>query len=483
MLAGFFAQQRVAQLDPEAFPLNSLRSLEGLTHYLLGNYQAASAAYRDHFSAVHKQYALPTNDDDEQLGLLLEKNYKKAQLLAKAALERDPSDTFSLLTVSEVALVENKPDETLAFTSTILKHEIDQFDALFLSSFAFVRKQNYGAAIDRVNLALRHSRVQSRVTTLLGTLDTMGALESLPTDQRPWCLLAQYHRYLRIFDPANAKTVRALAEKAIATGDHPADAYLALGILYSKKWQTDEALASFLQATKTDPNHAEALRWAAVTYGKRGDARNEYIFMKAAYDVSPHDSFYANWLADVLMHKLGDYQQALSLTLNSLTVLPATSDSYERLGEIYSLLGNYADSIKAYGSALRLNRKNFNAYLGLGGSFREIGNTEEAIRTYKAAIALRPYSWYPHIGLANVYHGLSRYNDAIIEYEQGIALGNNDPAQLIALCGMYGESSRFNKAVECFKKALQIRPNDVTARKRLADAEKNLVLSRGGGVE
>ncbi len=311
----------------------------------------------------------------------------------------------------------------------------------------------------------------------------MGTLYFLPPDQRPWCLLAQYHRYLRIFDPANADTVRTLAEKAIATGDHPADAYLALGILYSKKWQTDEALASFLQATKTDPNHAEALRWAAVTYGKRGDVRNEYRFMKAAHDVSPHDSFYANWLADVLMHKLGDYHQALSLTLNSLTVLPATSDSYERLGAIYNLLGNYEDSIQAYGSALTLDHGNFNAYLGLGGSFREIGKTEESIGAYKAAITLRPYSWYPHIGLANVYHGLSRYNDAIIEYEQGIALGNNDVAQLIALCGMYQESSRFDKALVCFKTATMKNPNDVTAQKGLADTEKNLALSRRGSVE
>jgi hypothetical protein len=83
VLAGFFTQHRVVQLDPEVFPLNSLRSLQGLAHYLLGNYQAASASYRDHFGAAHKQYGLSTND--EQLSLLLEKNYKKAQLRAKGS--------------------------------------------------------------------------------------------------------------------------------------------------------------------------------------------------------------------------------------------------------------------------------------------------------------------------------------------------------------------------------------------------------------
>jgi hypothetical protein len=188
VLAGFYTQQRIGQLDPEFFPLNSLRSLEGLAYYLLGNYQAAAVAYRDHFTNTYKEYGQSTND--QQLGLLLEKNYKEAQLRAKAALEKDPFDTFSLLTASEVALVENKPDNALAFTSIILKHEIDQFDALLLSSFAFARKQNYGAAIHRVNLALRHGRVQSRITTLLSTLDALGTLQALPSHRRPWCLLA-----------------------------------------------------------------------------------------------------------------------------------------------------------------------------------------------------------------------------------------------------------------------------------------------------
>ena len=469
-------QQRIAQLDSDVFPLYSLRSLQGLALYMLGYYRGAAFAYRAHHRDVYENY--PHSSADEQLKLLLQSNYKTAQTLAKATLEKAPLDMQSLLTISEVALIENRPDDALAATSRILQHDTDQFDALLLSSFAFARKEHYGKAIHRVNLALRHSRVQSRITTFLGTLDSIGILQTLPRDRRPWCLLAQYHRYLRIFDRANIKIVRTLAEKAVETGDHVADAHLALGILHSKKWQTDEALGSFLKAIKAHPMHAEALRWASTTYGTRGDIRNEYKFMKAAHDVSPDDPFYANRLAEILTRKLGDYYQALSVTLNSLQSGAKTSDSYVRLGEIYNLLGIYEDSIRSYRSAISLNAANFDAYIGLGSSFREIGNADEAIRAYNSAIPIRPTAPSPHIGLAHVYHDANRFAEAIAAYERGIALGNNDTVQLIALCGMYSQSSRFDDAVECFKKALRHKPNDVTARKNLADAQKNLALSR-----
>ena len=476
VLASLYVQHRIVQLDQGVFPVFSLRSLEGAVFYTLGYYRTAATAYRAHYSKVYKNYG--RDPFDEQLSLLLHGDYRQAQSLAESTLKRESLDSRSLLTLSEIALRENRPDDVLTSASIVLKHDPDQFDAQLLSSFALAQKGQYADAIHRVNLALRHGRVHSRITTFLDTLELLGFLHSLPAQQRPWCLLAQYHRYLRIFDSANIDTARALATKAIETGDHPADAYLALGILYSKKWQTEEALQEFLKAIAKDPKHAEALRWAATTYGSRGDVTNEYRYLKAAYEASPGDPFYADRFADVLTDKLGDYYQALSVTMDVLKAGMETSDGYQQLGKIYDLLGNYEDSIRSYGTAIRLNRKNFYAYLGMGASLREAGNTDEAIRVYKSAISLRPTSPRPHIGLAHIYHETARYEEAVTAYERGIQLGERDTAELIALCGMYKQMFRFDKAVECFKKALTEKPNDVTARKNLADAEKNLALSR-----
>ena len=47
-----------------------------------------------------------------------------------------------------------------------------------------------------------------------------------PAAEQPLCLLADLYRYLRVFDRAMAGTARAYAERAVAAGDRPADAWL-----------------------------------------------------------------------------------------------------------------------------------------------------------------------------------------------------------------------------------------------------------------
>ena len=62
----------------------------------------------------------------------------------------------------------------------------------------------------------------------------------------------------------------AYARQAAAAGDHPADAYLTIGILHDKRREHEAASAALTRAVELNPRHAEALRWAAEKRARSG---------------------------------------------------------------------------------------------------------------------------------------------------------------------------------------------------------------------
>ncbi|MGI0016465.1 MAG: tetratricopeptide repeat protein, partial [Nitrososphaera sp.] len=328
VLLGLFIRQRITRMDERFFFYSSLHSARGLALYLIGDYSGATRAYRAHYKQIYENYLDPA---DNEWYALMRGDLLKAKELSQKSLQENPSSIHPLLTLGEIALEENAFDEALSLFDKVLKKNKDQFDALLLSSVAYARSRAFEKAIESLNRALRYNRIQSRTTSFLRALEVTGDLTQLPSRERPWCLLAHYHRYLRIFDPTKGRTAIRYAEKAIQAGDRPDDAYLTMGIVHTKHWNTDIALQAFLKAIDVNQKNAEALRWAARTYSKRGDVGNEYRFVRAAYEVAPMDPYYADALHHVVTEKLGDFHQAMALNHQALLKDPNDPESYSRL--------------------------------------------------------------------------------------------------------------------------------------------------------
>jgi tetratricopeptide (TPR) repeat protein len=135
--------------------------------------------------------------------------------------------------------------------------------------------------------ALRHWRIESRITSFLWALETTGRLTRLPPGQRPACLLAHWHRYLRIFDPWQGWVAIRHAEQAIRAGDRPADAFVTIAIVRDKQGKPQATFEALMKALEIDPRNPEALLWAAKSYSERGDVANEFRVLKEAADAAP----------------------------------------------------------------------------------------------------------------------------------------------------------------------------------------------------
>lgn len=335
-----FAYHRVSQLGWEFFQM-SPSGPRALLTYLARDYAGAARAYRGGLrSAVIPGYA----DDPSGYWALRSGDLPQAELRARTTLMLVPTAVEPLVTLGEIALERGNAQQALAQLSLALARHPDHMDALYLTAVALTRAGNPDRAIDMLNRALRSGVLGKRDTILYRIMELAGDLGDKPANQRPLCLLAHLHRYLRIFDDGQAPIALAYARQAIATSDHPADAYLTLGVVLDKQGQYDAALRAVRRAVEVNPHHAEALRWLAVAARRLGDLLLEYQMIKQAFEAAPTDPYYLDHLEDVVLKKLGDPYGMAALMRRAIEADDANAAAHERLARAAAIVGDQAQA-------------------------------------------------------------------------------------------------------------------------------------------
>ena len=462
--------QYLSQMDGRLFQL-SLTGTKAFALYLLGYYSEAATSYREHYAeAMQKGWS----SGDPSQDALLQGDLQRAKALANQLSQEPTGGIAALLDLGEVAIEEKQYRQALELFSKVLEKERDQFDALLLSSIAHAHLGAYGEAIDSLNRALRYSRTEWRISSFLLALKTTGDLASRPKAERPLCLLAHYYRYLRIYDRSNSRPSVAYAKAAIAAGDHPDKAYLDLGIIAYLQNKKEQALEQFLKAIQLNPKNALAYRWASRVYSGRGDLPNEYRTLKAAYENAPDDPFHIEDLGHFLRQKLGDYHQALTLSLTALEKNPTNVAELGWTGYFYSALGDEERALRYYGKAIGLEPQNPFLRESLGITLSDMGRTEEAIQAYQKSISINPYRPGPYTRLAYIYATTERFREAKDHYEKAFRHGEKDLGSYEALCGLYHQLGEFEPAAKCLQWLLTVDPDNAPARHLYSYTLKNL---------
>jgi len=474
MLAPLLLLHQLSGMDGRFLP-RSWSGLEGLTRYLAGDYRGAAAAYR---ASLKKLIASKGDHVDPAWAALVEGRLADAQARAEEQLKRG-SSTDALLTLGEVALGRNEPQRVLEIVQRVLHADENEYDARLLAAVAHASLREYGAAVDSMTRALRQDRVERRPTTFLTVMENAGDLAARP-DREGQCLLAHYHRYLRIFDRSEGAVAIRHARRAIAAGDQPDAAWVTIGVVYTKQDKRDLAFDAFQEAVRANPRNPEALRWLGRHYSDRGDLVNELRLKKAAFEASPGDGYYATDLHFVLTEKLGDHRQALDLYRTALTVRPADAALWGKLGEVQYQLGNFGDALDAHVRAATLAPTNPDHLVHQGWALMATDQYERALATFQRAVALDPGASEPYYALGTVYYSLARFPEATAALERSFTL--NPPAnsnRLVSLCGLYRRALAFERTYACLQEVLRMDPKNQQALRWMRDAEQNVASRRG----
>lgn len=350
MVGWGFVYQRLSQLGSEFF-----RTPRALALHLRGQYGEAGRAYRQ---GQRGQGWADYDTDQSGFWALRAGDLALAQRRAATTLMLVPTAVEPRVTLGEIALERGEFRQALEKLGEILARQPDHVETLLLAAVAAARLRDPGRAINAINRALRHTTAGTRDTLPFRFLELAGDLAAEPPGRQPLCLLAHLHRYLRIFDGASGSVAMTYARQAIAAGDRPADAYLAIGIVHDKHGEHVAALRAMQQAIAIDTRHAEAYRWAAVEAGRLRDPILEYRMIRAAFESAPTDPFYLAPVERVVMSWFGDARTMAALMQQAIEQDPGSVGAHERLARAAEALGDRerASTHQRLAAALRQNR-------------------------------------------------------------------------------------------------------------------------------
>ncbi len=451
-------QYYIQEID-HRFLKPSIYGIKAFVFYQLKDYEGAVVEWRRHYKvSVNKGYS----GGDDGYYSLLRGDLEMARKTSELVIKIDPSHTISFLNMGDIAFDEGRFEDALHYYQEAVKVNPINFDGLLGTSLSYAMLGAYNEAIDNLIACLRMNYLESRVTTFLNTLKTLGYLEKNKIGEgrkSPFCLLAHIYRYLMIYDPWKADEAIAYGWKAISTGDRPDDAYITIGVMEQKGEKLKEALAHFLKAVEINPSNSEAYKKASSIYAKLGDLENEYRLRRAAFDANPQDDFYAYQLSQFLSNKFGDYYLALDYALKAYNINPKSVDNLHQTGWIYYSLGQLDKAVSFYEEALELEPENAFTRESLGMCYEKQGRFNEAIEAYNWAISLNPRSAGSYKGLGWIYLGLGEREKAIEALEKAVRLDPRDTNTLYLLGMTYHEVSRFEDAAKKFTDVLSIDPN------------------------
>jgi tetratricopeptide (TPR) repeat protein len=445
----------------------SVRGIQGLVLYLLGDYTSAAKSYRAHFASQSRHEA-----SAEQA--LLQGDAVSAEERAKQTLAHEPEDRDAWLDLSQSRLLlGDYAGAKNAATQLSAKHPNDP-DRLVLSSLIATKAHDYDIAMRDMNLVLRNRGTASRLSLFILFMETVGELTDLQRGRRPYALLATYFRYLRIYDGSQGRVVIRHAEEAIKRNDHPGESYLSIGVVYDKKGDVDQALAAFLSAIERQPDLALAYWWASIEYGNHGDLAGEYKTAMMAFRTQPDDEFYDDKLAYVLVEKLGDYRQALLLAQQRLEINQNSASALGRIAHLYTLLGEFNEAVTYFKKAIALEPTDPRYFDGLGYSLSNLDRIDQAEEAFRTAITLNPYRGASHKALASMYDKKRLWSAAIREYEEAFRMEAPAIDAQARLCALYHLVGSYAQAAACFKEVLAKDPDNLQAQRMYPYTLKNL---------
>ncbi len=177
-----------------------------------------------------------------------------------------------------------------------------------------------------------------------------------------------------------------------------------------------------------------------------------------------------NNLAGALAVK-GRYAEALKYYEEALKIDPSCLAAYNNLGLIYEKLHQPAEAVAVYEKALSIDPGYALAHNNLANVLSSLGKTVEAMHHYLQAISSDPDYAVAHYNLANVYLNLGRLDESARQYREALRIdpfyaeAHNNLGSVLLLQGATTE------AIAHFSKAVQILPAYAEAQRNLRTAQ------------
>jgi tetratricopeptide (TPR) repeat protein len=149
----------------------------------------------------------------------------------------------------------------------------------------------------------------------------------------------------------------AALRKAIALDKNNIDALEKLGKVQIQEGSIDQALATYLQAAKENPNEVRFYILAGELYEAKHNWDQAKAMYQQALSLSPDNPLASNNLAYVLLEQGGNVDVAMGMAQAARRGMPNSPNAADTLGWAFYHKGIYRSAISQFQEALRLNDK------------------------------------------------------------------------------------------------------------------------------
>ena len=263
---------------------------------------------------------------------------------------------------------------------------------------------------------------------------------------------------------------------------------------YIETKQYETATWIFEGMLKGAPRSSELHYLAGVTYDGLKRAEKALTHLKQVHSTS---RFYANAVVHraVLLHDMGDIDQAIDIILQALETDSGNVDYFLYLGSFYEESERYDEAVEVLEKGLAIDSENARIYFRLGVIYDKIGRRDDAIELMEKVILIEPdnakalnYLGYTYAemgieldkaealitraldikpedgyitdSLAWVYYKQGKFEQALIWLKKAVTLVPDDPVILEHLGDVYHKMNNKDEALKYYRRSLEIKQKD-----------------------
>jgi tetratricopeptide (TPR) repeat protein len=186
----------------------------------------------------------------------------------------------------------------------------------------------------------------------------------------------------------------------------------------------DSAMAEYHAILELSPKAADAHNALGALYARQGNFQQALNHHRLARAVDPEKSdIYFN--LGIAYIALGQTDSAMIAYQTVIKKDPTHSDAHNGLGTVYATLGKIDDARQSYQKSIQHNPKNADAYNNLGLLSASQGQLIEAAKNYQQAIIHQPKFADAHNNLGSALAELGQYDQAEPHFEKALRINPN----------------------------------------------------------
>lgn len=247
-------------------------------------------------------------------------------------------------------------------------------------------------------------------------------------------------------------------QRAVAARGEYADAYQALGHVYSQQRQHQEAAQAYEQAVKLDPTFTASWNNLGNAYAGMGQLDRARTAYERALTLDPELLETRLNLGQVFIG-LADAAAARQSFEHALRIDANSTDAYRGLAHAASLEGKHDEAIAHFRKVAALTPDSPAAHLELSKALFNKGDFSEAEKGLDALIRLTPRHAAGYIGKAEVLLSQNRTAGALALLEEAVRIEPGSGEAHATLGVAYVKAGRLEDALKHLEEAVKIDPN------------------------